>query len=836
MKKVNIRSSVTTIPKEGLVIKNGGNSQKHTIFGIPFSAKNQTIHFRLNCNNRKVRYRLLDVKGGVLYTAQPNRDYFLSNTRKFYFIDIVSPPRATVSLSDLVVERSGAKESAVEEHLSGDTLIITSEYPETGFNTSFIYDIKTLAQDGKHRVNVAAVSDQRAESAELLHDNNIPVAIMGYNELRLLLQVKKFDRIVIYNFSEKVAQVLDGSDMTHSRLYIIVDGEEVLFSDFATYGTPYFKQSIPAPDHLLESFAEKKRIINKYTESKNTLWIFPDTSIRKKAENLLSVTFKRYVDELPTVDKDVFCTPKQIISSPVSIGIVSNMSNNSKFGVDVVTRAILELSTKPWFKKTPISIYGHGDLFHKLTSPLGSFENVTIHKAVNDDFQRADIYKNHSIVIAPRKDPGRQTTISLLEALSTGTVVVAPASAATSFDKHDRLCTFSTNDFRDLAVCISNIRKKLPTGSGSAKTPRTLMNIIEGDSETSLETYTPTTGDRKPLLTIVVPSYNCEKFLRNSILSLVNHPFAHKLEVIIVNDGSKDSTASVARQIIKEMGGEKKSIIKLIDKENGGHGSTINAGIKAARGKYFRLMDGDDYFYTDNFVSFLQKLEEETSDIVLTDYIEDFAITATKNTPVLYEFMTPGVQYDVEFMNYDGYGFWRWGPLLPTNTYKTSLLQEADFLIDEHCFYVDMEYNLITYIQAKTATYYPLPIYNYYLGRPGQSMSKESMKRNVLHHEKVSLRLISELYARSKDISPNKRSYLINRLIIPMCKTQYFITTEYFNDGKHFRSFDTKLKKYPEFYNHPDIAGKVIRTHRLSGGFSVKADRLLKQAGKLLNG
>ena len=206
-------------------------------------------------------------------------------------------------------------------------------------------------------------------------------------------------------------------------------------------------------------------------------------------------------------------------------------------------------------------------------------------------------------------------------------------------------------------------------------------------------------------------------------------------------------------------------------------------------------------------MAFLKKLEDENSDIILTDYVEDFAITATKNIPVLYEFMQPGVQYDLDFMNYEGYGFWRWGPLLPTNTYKTQLLKDSKFSIDEHCFYVDMEYNLITYILAKTVTYYPLPIYNYYLGRPGQSMSKESMKRNVLHH----------------------------RLIIPMCKTQYFITTEYFKDGKYFQSFDRKLRQYPEFYNNPEIAGRIIRSHRLTNGLSVRADKTLKRIGTLVH-
>ena len=88
----------------------------------------------------------------------------------------------------------------------------------------------------------------------------------------------------------------------------------------------------------------------------------------------------------------------------------------------------------------------------------------------------------------------------------------------------------------------------------------------------------------------------------------------------------------------------KHPIIKIIDKENGGHGSTINKGIEIATGKYFRLMDGDDYYITENLDKLLEKLKDEDSDIVLTNYIEDFAVTAVYNPTKFYPNLVPGVQ------------------------------------------------------------------------------------------------------------------------------------------------------------------------------------------------
>ena len=173
--------------------------------------------------------------------------------------------------------------------------------------------------------------------------------------------------------------------------------------------------------------------------------------------------------------------------------------------------------------------------------------------------------------------------------------------------------------------------------------------------------------------------------------------------------------------------------------------------------------------------------------------------------------MEPGVKYDLDFMQYAGYGFSEWGPLLPTTTCKTQILKDANFKIDENCFYVDMEYNFIIYANAKTVTYYPLTIYSYYLGRAGQSMSEKLKDR----------------------LSEGKKQYLANRIIVPLCDSQYYVSLYFFKENKYFLSFDKKFKAYPEFYNNPKIAGKQIRLHRLTRGFTTRFnhlfDRLFRQ-------
>ena len=247
-------------------------------------------------------------------------------------------------------------------------------------------------------------------------------------------------------------------------------------------------------------------------------------------------------------------------------------------------------------------------------------------------------------------------------------------------------------------------------------------------------------------------------------------------------------------------------------------------------------MDGDDYYITENLDKLLEKLKDEDSDIVLTNYIEDFAVTAVYNPTKFYPNLVPGVQYNLDEMYYNGneYGFIMFGPLLPTSTYKTSILKNANFKIDEHCFYVDMEYNLVGYINAKTVSYYPFDIYNYYLGRQGQSISKESYKKNILHHEKVCLRLVDYYTEKEKELSESKKAYLNNCIIVPMCKRQYELTTEMFKNNEHFISFDRKLKKYPQFYNNTSIAGRRVKLHRLTNGHFIWMNDVFIKLGKLI--
>ena len=133
------------------------------------------------------------------------------------------------------------------------------------------------------------------------------------------------------------------------------------------------------------------------------------------------------------------------------------------------------------------------------------------------------------------------------------------------------------------------------------------------------------------ILTITVPSYNAENYLLETIPTMLSISNIEKLEIIIVNDGSKDNTLAVAQNLKQNY----PNTIVIVDKENGGHGSTINAGIKIATGKYFKVIDADDWVESNNLEQLIEYLSECNDDEVISPFIK---VYTDKNTEEEYSY------------------------------------------------------------------------------------------------------------------------------------------------------------------------------------------------------
>ena len=142
------------------------------------------------------------------------------------------------------------------------------------------------------------------------------------------------------------------------------------------------------------------------------------------------------------------------------------------------------------------------------------------------------------------------------------------------------------------------------------------------------------------LLSIAIPCYNSAAYMENCIKSLL--PGGNEVEILIVDDGStKDNTAEIADRYEKEYPG----ICKAIHQENGGHGAAVNAGLKAATGIYFKVVDSDDWVDVKSYKKILAKLKEfvekdDLPDMVIANYVYE-KVGAKRKKVIHYENALP---------------------------------------------------------------------------------------------------------------------------------------------------------------------------------------------------
>lgn len=257
-------------------------------------------------------------------------------------------------------------------------------------------------------------------------------------------------------------------------------------------------------------------------------------------------------------------------------------------------------------------------------------------------------------------------------------------------------------------------------------------------------------------LTIVIPSYNSEWCIEKCVNSILNIKNKEKIEIIIVNDGSTDNTGKIANDLKKN----KKDIIKVIHKENGGHGSAINAGIKEATGKYFKVLDSDDWIDSKNLEKFIYVLQKVDSDIIASP----FCCVFPKKQKVISK-QIQGIEKIQPMKLYDFKKICNSIHIrMHEMTIKTDILKKNNIRLNENLFYVDMEFITYPIPYINTLFYFPYSLYQYRLGEEGQSVNINNMIKNRNQHLKVLLNL-NKFYQQKKEINnDNVNSYIRNNI------------------------------------------------------------------------
>lgn len=308
------------------------------------------------------------------------------------------------------------------------------------------------------------------------------------------------------------------------------------------------------------------------------------------------------------------------------------------------------------------------------------------------------------------------------------------------------------------------------------------------------------------ILTISIAAYNVEKYIKNTLDSLLINKI-EDLEILVEDDGGSDNTANIVIEYEKKY----PDIIRLIHKENGGYGSTINKSIEIARGKYFKQLDGDDWYDTESLKKIIELLRNIDSDVVYTPYKEFYE---NRKEYILQDFFDKEIQKEcnVEDIILESKHYLN----MYTLCYKTKLLKQSKIKLLEKCFYTDTQYAMYPIATANTIYITHYPLYIYRLGDEGQSVSLNGYIKYYKDHVKVSKNII-DFYNKNK-MNSKKQRYILDysvRHISNTISSFYMVldsTKENLNQIKEFEKY--VLEKNSFIYEKMAIQSRIIKILR----------------------
>jgi glycosyltransferase involved in cell wall biosynthesis len=239
-------------------------------------------------------------------------------------------------------------------------------------------------------------------------------------------------------------------------------------------------------------------------------------------------------------------------------------------------------------------------------------------------------------------------------------------------------------------------------------------------------------------------------------------PGGEDVEILIVDDGSKDRTAEIADAYAAKY----PTIVRAIHQENGGHGEAVNAGIRNATGLYFKVVDSDDWVDPEAYAQVLDKLRELVGsntnlDMFLANYV--YEKVGAKHKKVMRQM---GFPTDCVFTWNDVHHFYKGHYILMHSViYRTKLLRECGLELPKHTFYVDNIYVYKPLPYVHNIYYMDVDFYRYFIGRDDQSVNEKIMIGRIDQQIKVNKIMVDDVDL-WKVSNPKCRQYMYNYLEI----------------------------------------------------------------------
>ena len=295
------------------------------------------------------------------------------------------------------------------------------------------------------------------------------------------------------------------------------------------------------------------------------------------------------------------------------------------------------------------------------------------------------------------------------------------------------------------------------------------------------------------LLTIVIPAYNMEKYLHRCLDSIISDKAMDKVQVLVVNDGSKDRTSEIAH----EYEAKYPHYIQVVDKRNGNYGSCMNVGLSLAEGKYFRTLDADDWYDKEAYEAFIEELCKTNADLILCQRIEIFE-DKKKNI----EFNKDVILYKDLNISVD---LWNNRSILEqyqvqSICFRTEIIRKSGFSWSEGIFYTDTEFDYWPLRGVKSVRFLPLNVYIYDRARDGQSTASDAINKNFKSYDIIANRLVEDFVNNAKSDNP---TYPLQLWILKVNMLSQIYTSLILNGYKHrniIEKLEKKISKNPDLF------------------------------------
>ena len=264
-------------------------------------------------------------------------------------------------------------------------------------------------------------------------------------------------------------------------------------------------------------------------------------------------------------------------------------------------------------------------------------------------------------------------------------------------------------------------------------------------------------------ISFAIPCYNSQDYMENAIESVLKA--GNDIEVIVVDDGSSDRTLEIAKHYAEKY----PNIVKAISQKNGGHGEAVNTGLAHATGKYFKVVDSDDWLNeqaVQEVVNQIRTFERQDMevDMLIANYVYEKVGVKHKNV-VRYTNVFP----QNEVFHWDSVGHFRIDQyiLMHSAIYRTQLLKDIQLKLPKHTFYVDNIYVYTPLPYVQSMFYMDVDLYRYYIGREDQSVNEQTMIRRADQQIFVTKELI-DAYNLSEIENKKRQKYMRKYLSIMM--------------------------------------------------------------------